>query len=263
MPDRPKHLEMTYAEQFKERRVVAAYAHRPPIPAPVFDVLLQLISDEPRVVLDVGCGTGAVARQLAAQVDRVDAVDFSAAMIETGRQLPNGAHPNLHWIECSMEEAPLTPPYALIVAAGSLHWMDWAVIMPRFRFVLSPNGTLAIVWQSEVRQPWSDELLQLIRHYSTNQDFQPFNLIHELTTRGHFTRLGEFHTEAVVHQQTIESYIESIHSRNGFSRDRMTRENAQAFDDAVTRLLAQAYPDGLVQIGVVGHVVWGKPEPLA
>lgn len=58
MIDKPKHLSLTYAEQFKEHNVVAAYVHRPPIPAPV-------------------------------------------------------------------------------VASQSLHWMDWKVVMPRFRTLLS------------------------------------------------------------------------------------------------------------------------------
>lgn len=39
----------------------------------------------------------------------------------------------------------LDPPYALVVAGDSLHWMDWPVIVPRIRDVLSPNGSLGIV----------------------------------------------------------------------------------------------------------------------
>lgn len=126
MIGKPKHLSRTYAEQFQEHSVVAAYVHRPPIPSPVFDKLLELLVDTPQAVLDAGCGMGAVARSLAPLVDRVDAVDFSSAMIEAGRQLPNGDRPNVRWIEGRIETVPLDPPYALIVAAGSLHWMDWS-----------------------------------------------------------------------------------------------------------------------------------------
>ena len=195
MHSKPKHLSLAYAEQFKEQSIVNAYVHRPPIPAPVFGQLLKLIVDEPRRVLDAGCGMGPVARTLVPAVDRVDAVDFSRAMIDAGRQLPNGDHPNLRWIEGSIETVPLESPYALIVAAGSLHWMEWAEVMPRFREILTPNGVLAIVWQSEVRQPWHVDQLPLIQRYSTNQDFQPYNLINELTSRGLFQQHGEFHTK--------------------------------------------------------------------
>ncbi len=264
MLPKPKHLSLTYAEQFKEQSVVAAYAHRPPILDAVLDQLLHLLVDAPRVVLDVGCGTGAVARPFASRVARVDAVDFSAAMIATGRQLPDGDHPNLRWIESSVESAPLAPPYALIVASESLHWMDWAVVMPRFRSLLSAQGLLAIVGQDSTRQSWDSELFsQLIPRYSTNQDFVSYNLVEELTKRHLFRQLGEYHTPPTPFQQSIASYVESIHSRNGFSRDRMTVENARAFDEAVTEILTRAYPDGMVQIEVVGHVVWGEPGPTA
>lgn len=161
-----------------------------------------------------------------------------------------------------MEEAPLAPPYALIVAAGSLHWMDWEIVMPRFRNALTAHGVLAIVWQSELPNPWSEQLSRLINIYSTNRDYQPYNLIEELTQRSLFQPYDEHHTAPAVFHQSIPAYVESIHSRNGFSRERMTAEAAHAFDEAVTNLLTAAYPDGVVALEIAGHVVWGAPAPL-
>lgn len=68
--------------------VAGAYRHRPPYPAEVFDTLEQIITDRPRRVLDIGAGEGALARPLARRVDQVDAVELSAAMVETGRRRP-------------------------------------------------------------------------------------------------------------------------------------------------------------------------------
>src|SRR5262249_55186769 len=62
---KPDHLGPEYAAQFGDPSVVAAYRHRPPYPAEVFDILVGLIADEPRAVLDVGTGTGEIARGLA------------------------------------------------------------------------------------------------------------------------------------------------------------------------------------------------------
>ena len=59
-------------------------------------------------------------------------------------------------------------------------------------------------------------------------------------------------------QQSVAHYIESIHSRNGFSRERMTAADAQAFDGAMTELLATVYPDGIVRFEIVGHAVVGS-----
>jgi hypothetical protein len=58
MRPKPSHLGPAYAVQFTDLSVVAAYHHRPPYPAEVFDLLTTLIVDTPRVVLDLGPGTG-------------------------------------------------------------------------------------------------------------------------------------------------------------------------------------------------------------
>src|SRR5215210_205002 len=101
MLPKPKHLGSEYAAQFADRSVVAAYRHRPPYPAEVFDVLAGLIAAAPhaaRAVLDAGCGTGDVARRLVSKVDRLDAVDPSSAMLEAGRRLPGGDDSHLRWV---------------------------------------------------------------------------------------------------------------------------------------------------------------------
>jgi predicted TPR repeat methyltransferase len=81
MQPKPTHLGPAYSAMFRDQSVADAYPHRPPYPAAVFDTLAELITDTPRAILDVGCGTGDIARPLVARVDRVDAVDISAAMI--------------------------------------------------------------------------------------------------------------------------------------------------------------------------------------
>ena len=118
----------------------------------MFERLLALGVDPPHVVLDAGCGTGAVARALASSVARVDAVDPSHAMLREARRLSAGIT-NVPWIHGAMEDAPLQPPYSLIVAAGSLHWMQLDVVPPRFAASLTPGGRVALVYQREF-PPW-------------------------------------------------------------------------------------------------------------
>ncbi len=64
MLPKPAHLGSTYAAQFADLSVVAAYHLRPPYPGETFEVLDRLVIDQPRAVLDVGCGTGEFARPL-------------------------------------------------------------------------------------------------------------------------------------------------------------------------------------------------------
>ena len=262
MLPKPKHLGPEYAAQFADRSVVAAYRHRPHYPAEVFEVLAGLIAATPhaaRAVLDAGCGTGDLARHLVSQVDRLDAVDPSAAMVETGCRLPGGDDPRLRWIRGGIEEAPLDPPYALVTAGESLHWMDWAVALPRLRDALVPGGYLAIVGRGTPAPPWAGELQRLIDRYSTNRDYQPYDLIEELETRGFFQKAGEHRTAPVPFRQSIDDYVESIHSQNGFSRERMTARAAAEFDAAVGELVSRTYPDGMVEMQVASTIVWGWP----
>jgi len=257
---KPRHLEIQYANQYKEQSVVEAYQYRPPYPPETFEILTALISDQPRVVLDAGCGTGFIARNLIDFVDRIDAVDFSQAMIDKAISLPNGEHPSIKWIYGPMEQVPLHPPYALVAAGQSLHWMEWNVVLQRFSEILTPNGYLAIISLHPLNIPWKDEFEELIPLFSTNQDFQPYDLIEELEDRKLFQKKGEKLTTPVLYRQSIDDYIESFHSSNGFSRERMTRENVQAFDDRIRMLVSKYCQKEEFELSIVGKVIWGKPQ---
>jgi trans-aconitate methyltransferase len=192
-------------------------------------------------------------------VDKVDAVDFSRHMLEEGKMLPNGDAANLNWIHGAVEEVPLSPPYALVTAGQSLHWMAWDVVFPRFRSLLVPGACLAIVDLSFLPVPWAEELNQLIVRCSTNRDFQPYDLFAELEKRGLFTKAGERQTAPRPFQQTVDAYIESFHSRNGFSRQRMGRQRADEFDTAVRDLIGQHTADSILAIQISAQIIWGFP----
>jgi SAM-dependent methyltransferase len=260
MLPKPNHLGPEYASQFADPSVVAAYHHRPPYPAEVFDRLVDLVV-APGTVLDVGTGTGEIARRLVGRVAGVDAVDPSPGMLAKGERLPGGDHPDLTWILGRAEEAPLRPPYGLICAAAALHWMDWAVVLPRFRDLLTPGGVLAIVEQHELTNPWDGLLREIIGQYSTNRRYRPYDLVAELVDRRLFRELGRFRTRPVPFAQPVAAYVESFHARNGFSRDRLSAADAAAFDAAVAGLVAPYVVADEVRLSVVGEVVWGMPSP--
>lgn len=261
MLPKPSHLGPQYGAQFSDASIVAAYHHRPPYPQELFSILVGLINDTPRTVLDIGCGTGPLVRNLAPLVDHVDAVDISAPMLAKGKQLPNGAHPNLRWIEGRVEDVVLAPPYSLIVAGASLHWMEWDVVLPRLRAMLTPNGVLALTGEGIAPMPWDPTLYARIPHFSTNHEYQQINLIDELTRRHLFRKLGEQHTTPVPWTQSVDDYVESFHARNGLSRDRMAPEQAAAFDAEVKALVQPWAKAGWLPFQLATRVVWGEPSP--
>ena len=223
---KPSHLGLKYAEQFKDSSIAEAYHFRPPYPDEILHHLINLLVDEPHTILDVGCGTGDLCRRLARSAARVDAVDFSEEMIEKGKALPGGDDPDLHWILGQVEETTLEPPYALITAGESLHWMDWSTVLPIFARSLTPRGCLAIVERGTTPTPWDKGLETLIRQFSTNREYQPYHLVEELQKRHLFRQEGIFQSQPVAFAQSAGDFVESIHSRNGFSRQRMGAESA-------------------------------------
>lgn len=262
----PAQFDRKYASIFQDQSVVNAYRFRPVYPPQVFEFLEELLpaTCSPRTVLDAGCGTGFIARTFVPRVDRLDAVDISAAAIAAGRQLPGGDHPRLRWIEGLMEEAPLEPPYCLITAGASLHWMEWKVVMPRFARSLAEGGVLALVGINLERPGWFDELRPLFARYSMNRDFQPYSeetILATMEEWGLFRRLGKRVTDVEELHQPLEEWIESFHARNGLSRDRMDPAHAAAFDEGLRRAAQANHPDGTIPLRLTGQVIWGHPLP--
>jgi ubiquinone/menaquinone biosynthesis C-methylase UbiE len=260
MFQKPSFFAPEHAQVFKHQSIAAAYQHRPPYSFEVFDILTELMHGTPRRVLDVGSGTGNIARNLVERVESIDAVDFSHPMMEQGKRLPNSNHPHLHWIYGRVEEVELNLPYALVTAGESLHWMDWSIVLPRFHEMLTPGGYLAIVDQKTTPDPWTI-LSEIIPRYTTNKGTIR-NMVGELEQHKLFRKVGEKKTAPIPFVQSIDDYIESYHSRSGFSRERMGMEQAQAFDGEAKKILLDIYRDGVIEMQVVGNIVWGVPGNL-
>jgi SAM-dependent methyltransferase len=132
----------------------AAYERgRPPYPEDALDWLLP--TGRPRVV-DLGAGTGKLTRQIAARGLPVTAVDPSDGMLEQLRLVLPGvpAHRG------TAEAIPL-PDHSVdaAVCAQAWHWVDTARAVPELARVLSPGGTLGLIWN--LRDETSDWVRRL------------------------------------------------------------------------------------------------------
>ena len=236
---RPRQYWDDYASRFKNRSLAETYELRPPYPDETYKILLSLLGESPGRILDVGCGPGKIARRLVNHVDSVDAVDFSEEMIRVGKSLVNGDHPNLRWMVGPVEEVQMYPPYSMVTAGASIHWMEWDVVFPRFKEVLTTDGSLVIIdGDCPVGSPWHDAELSLIRKYSTNRHHESIDLIQELVNRGHLHLIGDKKTTPVSFSQPLTDYVQSFHSRESMSKEHMGEENVRAFDAELSDILS-------------------------
>jgi ubiquinone/menaquinone biosynthesis C-methylase UbiE len=247
-------------EVFLDEGVARAYRHRPPYPDEALDILAGLITDEPRTVLDLGAGEGALARPLAARAARVDAVDISAAMIGAGRRRPGGEAPSLRWILGPAQAAPLDGPYALVTAGASLHWMPWPQTLGRLPAVMTPGAVLAIAEHGYHDLPWRADLLKLIVAYARSPDYDPeFSLPDELARRGLLRIGGQARTAPAAFRQSVDDYVEQFFSRSSLSRVVLPAAEAAEFGAAVRRLAAPHASDGMLDMRVGAIITWGRP----
>ncbi|HEY2506770.1 MAG TPA: class I SAM-dependent methyltransferase [Streptosporangiaceae bacterium] len=249
------------AGTFADADVVAAYRSRPPYPAEVFDVLASLICGQPRDVLDIGAGDGALARPLAAIADHIDAVDISAAMLRAGARQPGGQRPNLRWILGAIETAELSGPYALVTAGASLHWMDPEVTMARLAQVMMSGAVLAVVEHGPEGTPWGDDVAAVIRRHSRSPDYVPaLSWPDKLAGLGLLRITGRATTVPVVFRQSLAQFVEHLHSTSALARKWMTRDEAAAFRAGVIAAVGPHADNGELAMPVVARITWGTPS---
>ncbi len=246
-----------YAAVFGDRDVVDRYHLRPPYPAETFEVLSGLARG--RAVLDVGCGPGDISRPLAARGARVDAVDPSEPMLAVARAAAGGER--VRWIHGRVEEVELTPPYGLVTAGDSVHWLDWTVAFPLFVRILDPDGVLALVHRDWLQDAALRGLLRPIyERHSWNVDFEPLDPVVELERRGLFEREGEHETAADPWRPTLDELVESHFSASGLARSRLRDPEAFAGEARAAIVAALGAPERY-ELEVAAKIVWGRPRP--
>jgi SAM-dependent methyltransferase len=132
-----------------------AYYHR---------LLLRHLPRSCNRVLDVGCGAGAFAMELAKHAEHVDALDRSPAMIDEARR---AAPPNVACVLADVLHDPLPDArYDAIVSVTALHHTPLEEVLPRLAGALRPGGVLAAIAlpRIDLPQELSTELVAAISY---------------------------------------------------------------------------------------------------
>ena len=102
--------------------------------------LLDLVPDDPALsVLDLGCGTGTLTAQLAANGRRVVGADSSPEMIERAR----AQYPDLDFRVCDALALPFDGEFGAVFSNAVFHWIgDHDALLRNIRRALKPGGLL-------------------------------------------------------------------------------------------------------------------------
>ena len=128
-------------------RSAAAYYElgRPPYaPALIRRVAEVAGLDRQRRMLDLGCGTGSLARGFAPFVREVVAIDPSTEMLDAARAL-SGEAANVRFVAgSSYDLGPELGEFRLVAMGRSFHWMDRAETLKRLDQIVEPAGAVAL-----------------------------------------------------------------------------------------------------------------------
>jgi ubiquinone/menaquinone biosynthesis C-methylase UbiE len=107
--------------------------------------LLEHVPENCENALEIGCGTGAFARQLAQRCRRVIALDLSAEMIRVARSRSTGVD-NLEyqWAD-AMSWSFSQSHFDFVCSIATLHHLDQRELLVKIRHSLRPGGVFALL----------------------------------------------------------------------------------------------------------------------
>lgn len=141
-------------------------ATRQGYPAEIVDaVVANAAIGRGSAVLEIGCGTGQLTRQLAGRALRLTAIDIGPAMVQMARR--NVADGTARFQVCSFEDFAGSGPFDLMVSATAFHWIDPEVGLAKAAQLLRPGGWLALLMtQERYPEPLGSRLRELWMKYS-------------------------------------------------------------------------------------------------
>jgi ubiquinone/menaquinone biosynthesis C-methylase UbiE len=117
--------------------------YRPTPPPALLDVLCRAAGVErPRLVVDLGCGTGLSTRAWAERADEVVGVEPQAPMRAQAEEATDAA--NVRYLAAYSDATGLPDGYADVVTCSqSFHWMEPAATLAEAARILRPGGVFA------------------------------------------------------------------------------------------------------------------------
>lgn len=144
------------SRSYTDPRLAAVYDRlNPPTAADRF--YLDLAGDTPRTVLDMGCGTGWLACEMARRGHLVTGVDPAPAMLDVARARPGGG--TVTWVTSDAVHLALEARFDLIIMTGHVFQVfledeEIVAALANLRRHLSPHGRIAFETRNAAVRAW-------------------------------------------------------------------------------------------------------------
>jgi SAM-dependent methyltransferase len=227
---------------------------------PYADGLMDLVRAElalngTGLLVDLGAGTGQVARALRPVFKSVVAVDPEPDMVEYGRSRTERENDGVEWRLARAEDVEFPSGTVDVVASGNaFHRFDRPVVAANARRWLSPVGAIVVLWSDgPVRrdEPWQVELKRVVDEWLERSGageripagWERNDYTDEVVLRdAGFDRQVE-HTMTVRHAWTVEAILGFLHATS-FASPAALQEKLAEFDADVSDVLLSVDPSG-------------------
>jgi SAM-dependent methyltransferase len=223
---------------FANARFPAGYdAHRPSPPAALLDLLcLEAQAERPRLVVDLGSGTGLSTRAWTDRADEVVGIEASEQMRLRAEDATESS--NIRYVQAFADETGLPGAQADIVTCSqSFHWMEPGPTLAEVARILRPGGVFAAYdydWPPVVHWEVEDAFEELIVRVGDSRTNR-LGYVSIAEKEGHLERmrasgLFRFTREALVHSresggaERIVGLAFSLGPLNVLLEDGMTEE---------------------------------------
>jgi trans-aconitate 2-methyltransferase len=122
---------------------------------PALDLIARVPVDAPRTVVDLGCGTGNVARILAERWPRarIVGIDNSAEMLAVAKASTAGGTQH-EWVHADLAQWAPRDQADVVFSNAVLHWHDdHPALFPRIFGWVAPGGVLAVQMPDQYAAP--------------------------------------------------------------------------------------------------------------
>ncbi len=220
---------------------------------PATDLIAQIELENPRRIVDLGCGTGNSTEQLHWRWRQAELTGIDSSLEMLGQARAN--HPDWKWIESGVEQWTPNSTFDLIFSNACLHWVaDHATLFPRLLSYVAPGGALAVqmpnsyhvpahTLMKEVAQdpgtPWAGSLPPASETYSIQTPAFYYDTLRKLAGR-----LNIWQTEYLQIMDGPQAVLDWVRSTamRAYTERLANDEQRLLFEQRCLKRFQQAYP---------------------